>query len=1063
MIRRATLLALEFAGALLAGLVLLVGFLFWRMTNEGPIHLAFLRPYVEQVLNRSGRQYGFAIGDVVLAWAGWEGAVDVRAVDVKIQDADGLELAFVPEISFGLSGEALSEGLLAPSRIEILRPELSLSRNDEGDFKFGPKVLQNTGVASATPTRGAQFLEAIIGELMRPPELEKGTGYLREAVVSNARIDVNDARGRSHWSVTDLTITFRRGESGVAGSLDAVIPEFGDPAKVTGSLNFPASSDRISLDVQVMGFEASAMTKLESGMMILRGAEIPLSGRVVTSVGLDGSMGQTVFNLAGGPGTISLAGIMKETLPVKTMVAEGHANPDQDVIELASLRLDLDGPHFELAGRGTGFFSGADTDGGPPTLAARLTGGSLDWSKVDGWWPLGVAEDTRAWLIPNVTSGMVDDIDGDVRLRIPTAPDSPVTLEELSGRFAVTGMTVHYLRPLPPIVDGAANAVITAKEFNADIKGGHVGEIEITGGKLLINGLDQEDQFISIGGDLVSPVRDALQLLDDPFLGYASKLGIHPEMGSGDAKTLLQFDFPAEKDLTFAQVKIQVMAQLANFSLKKAMFDQDVTEGALDLALTQEGMRISGPLKFGGVPIELQWLEHFSDEAPFRQQIRAVGTITTEQRQAFGYDIYPYVDGPVGTDLTFIRTNNEKGRLDVELDLTDADVVVDFLKWRKADRAPGTMSATLLLKKEKVSEVPRFRLQAGDLVTGGAIVMSEAGDPLKLTLPDIRYGLSEMTDVVVDFDKEWINVAIGGGTLDAEPWMASTTEPVDQATLDEAEKEPGIPFRVTANKLSTVRIAEGRRLKDVVVTLVHDPFWWDIIDVEAMLENGAALRFDYKPGAPGTHQLQASADDGGEALRVLNIYDSVKGGKLLITGEVKDAEPKRPLYGKLEATSFRLINTPFFVRLLSVAALTGLADVLTGEGFYFDGATARFTKTRGLLEVQSFRTAGPSIGITSRGTLDVDQNKVALEGVLVPAYAINTILGNIPVVGDLLLGGGGEGMFSATYAITGDLTEPQIDVNPWAALAPGFLRDLFTGDPDSEVVMPDIKSGNDKD
>jgi hypothetical protein len=161
---------------------------------------------------------------------------------------------------------------------------------------------------------------------------------------------------------------------------------------------------------------------------------------------------------------------------------------------------------------------------------------------------------------------------------------------------------------------------------------------------------------------------------------------------------------------------------------------------------------------------------------------------------------------------------------------------------------------------------------------------------------------------------------------------------------------------------------------------------------------------------------------------------------------VKDDEPRRPLRGKLEADSFRLLNTPFFVRFLSVAALTGLIDALSGEGFYFEGATARFTKTMGTIEVRRFRSAGPSIGLTSKGKIDLDRHVIDLEGVIVPAYALNSILGNIPLLGPLLQGGEGEGMFSATYKISGGLDEPKIDVNPWAALAPGFLRDIFTED-----------------
>ena len=256
-------------------------------------------------------------------------------------------------------------------------------------------------------------------------------------------------------------------------------------------------------------------------------------------------------------------------------------------------------------------------------------------------------------------------------------------------------------------------------------------------------------------------------------------------------------------------------------------------------------------------------------------------------------------------------------------------------------------------------------------------------------------------------------------------------------------------------------------LHDVKVELYHDPMWWDVIDVSASLPGGAPMRLSYRPGEPGSgkHHLAAETTDAGAALRALDLYDSIKGGTLKITGEVKDGEPRRPLRGRLDSSSFRLLDTPFFVRFLSVAALTGLVDVLSGEGFYFDGASARFTKTMGTIEVRRFRSAGPSIGLTSSGTIDLDRQKIDLEGVIVPAYAINSILGNIPLLGPLLQGGPGEGLFSAAYKISGDLPEPKIDVNPWTALAPGFLRDIFTQDideGDGTYNPPKIESGSHK-
>jgi hypothetical protein len=250
-----------------------------------------------------------------------------------------------------------------------------------------------------------------------------------------------------------------------------------------------------------------------------------------------------------------------------------------------------------------------------------------------------------------------------------------------------------------------------------------------------------------------------------------------------------------------------------------------------------------------------------------------------------------------------------------------------------------------------------------------------------------------------------------------------------------------------------VRLSPGQTLTNVTFDLHHDPIWWDRISFTGTLPGGAPLSFDYAPAGAGVHRLKVATDDAGGAFRALGIYGSLKGGKLAITGEAKDNAPHRAIKGELTMSSFRLLHTPFAARFLSAATLTGLIDALTGEGFLFAGATAKFTKTRGRIDLTDFRSAGPSIGLTSKGTIDTDANTVDLEGALVPAYAFNSILGNIPIIGEWLQGGKGEGMFSATYSIKGDLDQPKINVNGWSALAPGFLRNLFQG-PAGEGLGP---------
>ena len=62
---------------------------------------------------------------------------------------------------------------------------------------------------------------------------------------------------------------------------------------------------------------------------------------------------------------------------------------------------------------------------------------------------------------------------------------------------------------------------------------------------------------------------------------------------------------------------------------------------------------------------------------------------------------------------------------------------------------------------------------------------------------------------------------------------------------------------------------------------------------------------------------------------------------------------------------------------------------------------------------------------------------------MVPAYALNSILGNIPIVGDILTGGSGSGIFAVTYHLSGPIGDPKVDLNPLSALTPGVLRNIF--------------------
>src|SRR5262249_28173820 len=132
------------------------------------------------------------------------------------------------------------------------------------------------------------------------------------------------------------------------------------------------------------------------------------------------------------------------------------------------------------------------------------------------------------------------------------------------GRLKASGIGLHYFRPLPPIRGAEGTATFDTTHFVADFSSGGVGNLAIKGAHLEITGLDKSQQIIAIEGDADGPVKDALQLLDDPSLGFPRKVGINPTESDGTAQTHLTFRFPAIKVLPFEKMQLTAASQIAN-------------------------------------------------------------------------------------------------------------------------------------------------------------------------------------------------------------------------------------------------------------------------------------------------------------------------------------------------------------------------------------------------------------------------------------------------------------------------------------------------------------------
>jgi hypothetical protein len=66
-----------------------------------------------------------------------------------------------------------------------------------------------------------------------------------------------------------------------------------------------------------------------------------------------------------------------------------------------------------------------------------------------------------------------------------------------------------------------------------------------------------------------------------------------------------------------------------------------------------------------------------------------------------------------------------------------------------------------------------------------------------------------------------------------------------------------------------------------------------------------------------------------------------------------------------------------------------------------------------------------------------------MRGTFVPAYGLNNMFAQPPILGFFLGGGQKEGLIGITYEVVGSPHAPTLRVNPMSAMMPGILRKPF--------------------
>jgi len=281
------------------------------------------------------------------------------------------------------------------------------------------------------------------------------------------------------------------------------------------------------------------------------------------------------------------------------------------------------------------------------------------------------------------------------------------------------------------------------------------------------------------------------------------------------------------------------------------------------------------------------------------------------------------------------------------------------------------------------------------------------------------------------------NIEIEGKRLDAKFIIDSLTSSKSSTFI--SKKFNGL---INA-KLDLVDTGTNDNIRDFVLTGTIAKGKFTKLDASGKFSNNEKITIKINKNKNGNLATYLLSD---RARPFIAGYSFIKGfekGKLEFTSEDISATASK---GKIVITDFKIKEIPVLAQILSLASVTGILDTLRGEGIRFDNTVIVFENDENFFTFKDFYGTGPAIGFIVEGKINNEDHFASLDGNIIPAYEVNRLISNIPVLGQILTGKSGDGVFGVSFKLKGKDDKYDITINPVRTITPRFLQrfiDIF--------------------
>lgn len=723
--------------------------------------------------------------------------------------------------------------------------------------------------------------------------------------------------------------------------------------------------------------------------------------------------------------------------PAMEFVARISGNYDPIRNRLTADQLGIRTGSGELLGTASLEFA----DGKAPGIFLAMTIPDMPVSHVKQLWPWFAGSGARQWVLNNLYGGRVVDSTFQYRVAVGRIGNGiPLNHDEVFGKFNVADTRFDVTGRIPPVRDADGRIDFRGNDLDIALSSGSVfmasgRTVAASNGKLLIRNANRPPVIGDLDIDVAGDAAAVAELASLEPINAMRHVGLGPdEFTAGTVTGHVKADIPLQNGVDTDQLDWLVALDYRNLSIAKPFDGQTVTEADGTITIDPAKAVIDAKAKLNGAPAEIAMTEPLNDRGPERQRDITV-VLNDKAREALIPGLGTMLSGPVKV----VFDSGEDKTQEIAADLTDAKLSIPWAGWSKGPGVPAKVEFTLDKTGDAIN-LSDFKLSGKSFAIEGDVTLVK-GELSSARFDTVKLNRDDDATLAIKRSAKGYVVGIKGNALDARAIIKQFTADVDQA----AGSTGAVPVSLEAD-LDALIGFHRERLSNV--KLDYSGIGGKVLrlTVSGATRSGAAVTVhNATKGSRRTMAMQSA--DAGAILRFLDVYEHMQGGaiKLALAGNADGA-----LKGQVDATSFWIVDEPKLKSIVSTApqgdnrSLNEAVkrDIDTSR-VQFERGFAVIDKGDGYLTLERGVLRGPLIGTTFQGTLYDTRGRMAMTGTFMPAYGLNRLFGELPLVGMILGNGRDRGLIGVTYKLSGSAKSPDLQINPLSVIAPGIFRSIF--------------------